>query len=63
MLYYLAQKNSVTAVDTDIDKVKLINEKKSLLSDQEIDSFLTNEILDIKATLPSNAGYENSDIV
>ena len=59
----LAQKNSVTAVDIDIDKVTLINDRKSHLFDQEIDSFLTNEILDIKATLPSNAGYENSDIV
>ena len=59
----LAQKNSVTAVDIDIDKVTLINDRKSHLFDQEIDCFLTNEILDIKATLPSNAGYENSDIV
>ena len=59
----LAKKNSVTAVDIDIDKVTLINDRKSHLFDQEIDSFLTNEILDIKATLPSNAGYENSDIV
>ncbi len=59
----LAKKNSVTAVDIDIDKVTLINDRKSHLLDQEIDSFLTNEILDIKATLPSNAGYENSDIV
>ena len=59
----LAQKNSVTAVDIDIDKVTLINDRKSHLFDQETDSFLTNEILDIKATLPSNAGYENSDIV
>ena len=59
----LAQKNSVTAVDIDIDKVTLINDRKSHLFDQEIDSFLTNKILDIKATLPLNAGYENSDIV
>ncbi|MDA7842781.1 nucleotide sugar dehydrogenase [Methylophilaceae bacterium] len=59
----LAKKNSVTAVDIDIDKVTLINDRKSHLLDKEIDSFLTNEILDIKATLPSNAGYENSDIV
>jgi len=59
----LAKKNSVTAVDIDIDKVTLINDRKSHLLDQEIDSFLTNQILDIKATFPSNAGYENSDIV
>jgi UDPglucose 6-dehydrogenase len=59
----LAKKNSVTAVDIDIDKVTLLNDRKSSLLDQEIDSFLTEETLDIKATLPSNSAYENSDIV
>ena len=59
----LAQKNSVTAIDIDIDKVALLNDRKSSLFDQEIDSFLTNETLDLKATLPSNSVYENSDIV
>jgi UDPglucose 6-dehydrogenase len=58
----LAQKNRVTAVDIDTDKVKLINEKKSPLSDQEMDSFLTNKILDLKASLPSNEVFEYSDI-
>ena len=58
----LAQKNSVTAVDIDIDKVTLINEKKSPLSDQEMDSFLANETLDLKAALPSDEFFENSDI-
>ena len=59
----LAQKNRVTAVDIDIDKVTLINEKKSPLSDQEIESFLVNETLDLKAALPSDEFFENSDIV
>ena len=58
----LAQKNRVTAVDIDIDKVTLINEKKSPLSDQEMDSFLANETLDLKAALPSDEFFENSDI-
>ena len=58
----LAQKNSVTAVDIDIDKVNLINKRKSPLSDKLMDSFLANETLDLKATLPSNEIYENSDI-
>ena len=58
----LAQKNRVTAVDIDTDKVKLINKKKSPLSDQEMDSFLANETLDLKVTLPSNEFFENSDI-
>ena len=58
----LAQKNSVTAVDIDIDKVNLINKKKSPLSDKLMDNFLANETLDLKATLPSNEIYKNSDI-
>ena len=58
----LAQKNRVTAVDIDIDKVTLINEKKSPLSDQEIESFLANDLLDLKAALPSDEFFENSDI-
>jgi len=58
----LAQKNRVTAVDIDIDKVTLINEKKSPLSDQEIESFLVNETLDLKAALPSDEFFENSDV-
>ena len=58
----LAQKNRVTAVDIDIDKVTLINEKKSPLSDQKMDSFLANDTLDLKAALPSDEFFENSDI-
>jgi UDPglucose 6-dehydrogenase len=58
----LAQKNSVIAVDTDNAKVDSINKKKSPLSDQEMDSFLTNEALDLKATLPTSEVYGNSDI-
>ena len=57
-----AQKNSVTAVDIDIDKVNLINKRKSPLADREMDRFLTNETLDLKAIPPSNKIYENSDI-
>ena len=58
----LAQKNRVTAVDIDTDKITLINEKKSPLSDQEIDSFLANETLDLKVAIPSDEFFENSDI-
>ena len=58
----LAQKNRVTAVDIDIDKVTFINEKKTPLSDQEIENFLVNETLDLKAALPSDEFFENSDV-
>ena len=59
----LAQKNIVTAVDIDIDKVNLINKRESPLADKLMNSFIANETLDLKATLPSNEIYKNSDIV
>lgn len=58
----LAQKNRVTAVDIDTEKITLINKKKSPLSDQEIESFLANDLLDLKAALPSDEFFENSDV-
>ena len=58
----LAQKNRVTAVDIDTEKITLINKKKSPLSDQEMNSFLANDTLDLKAALPSDEFFENSDI-
>ena len=59
----LAQKNIVTAVDIDINKVNLINKRKSPLSDKLMDSFIANERLDLKATLLCDEIFENSDIV
>ena len=59
----LAQKNRVSAVDININKVTLINEKKSPLADQEMDSFLVSNTLDLKAALPSDEFFENSEIV
>ena len=59
----LAQKNSVTAIDIDIDKVNAINERKSPFLEQEMKSFLKNEILDLKATLPSDEVYAKSEIL
>jgi len=59
----LAQKNSVMAVDINVDKVNLINERKSPLADNDIDSFLTNKILDLKATLPNKDVFKKADIV
>jgi UDPglucose 6-dehydrogenase len=59
----LAQKNSVTAIDIDINKVNLINKKKSPVDDESIDCFLMNEKLDLKATSPAKNIYKNSDII
>ena len=58
----LAQKNTVTAVDIDIDKVNLINKRKSPLADEQIDSFLKKETLDLSASLPANVIFKHSEI-
>jgi UDPglucose 6-dehydrogenase len=59
----LAQKNSVTAVDIDIKKVKLINKKKAPFADKKIEFFLKNAKLDLKAKTPSSGIYEKSNFV
>ena len=59
----LAQKNSVTAVDINIEKVKLVNKRISPLIDEKIEIFLKNEELDLKATASSHGIYEKSDFV
>ena len=59
----LAQENNVTAFDIDFDKVNFINKRNSPLADEQMNIFLSNETLDLKAMLPSNEVYKNSDIV
>ena len=59
----LAQKNSVTAVDINIEKVKLINKRKSPFADEKIEFFLKNAKLDLKAKTPSCGIYEKSNFV
>lgn len=46
----LAQHNEVFALDIDKEKVELINDKISPISDREIEFFLSNEELDLFAT-------------
>lgn len=59
----LAQHNEVIALDIDKNKIDLINQKKSPINDSEIEHFLQNESLNLKATLDSITAYENSDYV
>lgn len=46
----LAQKNEVIVLDIDQQRVDLINSKKSTIQDQDIDDFLLNKTLNLKAT-------------
>ena len=59
----LAQKNEVVALDIIQEKVDLINSKKSPITDKEIEHFLANETLHLKATTDPSAAYENADYV
>lgn len=62
----LSQKYSVTAVDVEEEKVKLLNNWKSPIKDEYIEDFLENHIekhLNLKATMNGNQEYSASDYV
>ncbi|MBA6384451.1 nucleotide sugar dehydrogenase [Colwellia sp. BRX10-6] len=59
----LAQHNEVVAVDIIEEKIKLLNDKKSPISDVEIEDFLLNKDLNFTATLDKEFGYKNADFV
>jgi len=59
----LAQHNEVVAVDIIEEKINLLNEKKSPISDVEIEKFLLNKKLNFRATLDKEYGYKNADFV
>lgn len=59
----LAQHNSVYAVDIVEDKVKLINERKSPIVDDEISKYLEEKDLDLTATTDGAKAYSQADFV
>jgi UDPglucose 6-dehydrogenase len=59
----LSQHNEVIAVDIDAVKVDLINDKKSPISDVEIEQFLIEKDLNLIATLDQELAYRDADYV
>ena len=59
----LAQHNRVIALDIVADKVALINNKQSPISDVEIEDFLANKALDLIATTDKQFAYAEADFV
>ncbi|MEZ9627129.1 nucleotide sugar dehydrogenase [Aliivibrio fischeri] len=59
----LAQHNEVIAVDIMAEKVELINNKKSPISDVEIEDFLANKELNLTATLDKELAYKEAEYV
>ncbi len=59
----LSQRNSVIAVDTDKQRVDLINQKRSPIQDIEINIYLKEHNLNLKATTDWKEAYAQSDVV
>src|SRR6056297_587115 len=60
----LAQHHEVVALDIMEEKVKMINDKKSPITDPEIEDFLKNrDDLALRATLDKNEAYEGAEFV
>ncbi len=59
----LSQHNEVIAVDIVEEKVNMINNRVSPIEDKEIEEFLKNKDLNLKATMDSKSAYENADFV
>ncbi|KAF1688291.1 nucleotide sugar dehydrogenase [Pseudoxanthomonas taiwanensis] len=59
----LAQNHSVVALDIDPKRVELINARKSPIEDREIEDYLANRPLDLKATLDKQEAYAGADFV
>ncbi len=59
----LAQNNEVICLDVMQEKVDLINNKKSPISDAEIEDFLANKTLDLTATLDKEQAYKDAKFV
>jgi UDPglucose 6-dehydrogenase len=59
----LAQHNEVVALDIIAEKVELINQKKSPITDHEIETFLAEKELNLQASLDKESAYQNADFV
>jgi len=59
----LAQHNKVIALDIVQAKVDLINDRQSPIEDSEIQQFLAEKKLDLKATLNKEEAYRNAEFV
>lgn len=59
----LALRNDVIAVDINEERVNLINNKQSTVVDAEIEHYLENKRLNLKATLDKSLAYSGADYV
>lgn len=59
----LAQHNNVVALDIIKEKIDLINQKKSTISDPEIEDFLSTKDLRLRATLDKEEAYQSAEYI
>lgn len=59
----LAQQNEVVALDILPEKVEMLNRKISPIADKEIEDFLKNKTLNLRATLTKEDAYKGADFV
>lgn len=59
----LAQRNEVVALDVVLEKIAMLNAKKSPIEDKEIIDFLQNKELNFLATLDKETAYANAEYV
>ena len=59
----LAQHNQVVAIDIVAEKVDMLNRKQSPIEDAEIEDYLQNKPLNLRATLNKQEAYEGADFV
>jgi UDPglucose 6-dehydrogenase len=59
----LAQHNHVTVLDINPERVSKVNKLESTVSDNEIESFLSDRTLFLKATLIKEEAYKDADFI
>lgn len=59
----LSQHNEVVALDIVPEKVAMLNQKQSPIEDFEIEEYLSQKALNLKATLDKHQAYTNADYV
>lgn len=59
----LSQRHSVYLVDVVPEKINLINQRKSPIQDDEIETFLSEKELNLTATLNAEEAYSGADLV
>ena len=59
----LAQRNTVSVLDIDVDRVEQINSRRSTVADPDIERFLREAGLSLHATTDKAAAYADADFV